>query len=149
MGGAAWLAWLAGSIGLTAVEAATADFTFLMLAGGALAGAGASFFGAGFAVSATVASVVGVALLVFARPFLRRRFRPVRAGDIGAPALLGRPAEVLEVVDAQGGRVKLHGETWSARSADDREYPVGAPVRVVRIDGATAVVSAAERVDPS
>jgi membrane protein implicated in regulation of membrane protease activity len=48
---------------------------------------------------------------------------------------------VLERVDGQGGRIKLAGEVWSARSLDsDAAYEPGAQVDVVEIDGATAVV---------
>jgi hypothetical protein len=40
-----------------------------------------------------------------------------------------------------GGRVKLSGEVWSARTAREGVvFPAGAELRVVRIDGATAVV---------
>ena len=41
-----------------------------------------------------------------------------------------------------GGRVKLAGETWSARTISDRIEP-GEEVVVDSIDGATAVVSRA------
>ncbi len=57
-------------------------------------------------------------------------------------ALVGREAEVLAEVSATGGQVKLGGEVWSARS-DQRgvTLEVGSHVHVLRIDGATAVVS--------
>lgn len=139
-----WVVWLAASVGLAAVEAATADFTFLMLAGGALAGAGSAAMGASFPVSAVIAVVVGLALVLFVRPALSQRFRPAHATDIGAAGLVGRSAQVLqEVTSDESGRVKLNGEIWSARSADERRYSAGETVQVVLIDGATAVVSAA------
>ncbi len=141
-----WLLWLAGGVGLAAVEAATADFTFLMFAGGALAGSVAALFGASFPIAAMVAVAVGLGLLVFVRPLLKRHFQPSRSNDIGASGLIGRSAHVLQPVTSRGGQVKLAGEVWSARSGDEREYAVGAEVRVVFVDGATAVVSAAPRV---
>lgn len=56
-------------------------------------------------------------------------------------ALKGRQALVLETVDASGGRVKLAGEVWSARSyAPDQVFEPGSQVDVIDIDGATAVV---------
>jgi membrane protein implicated in regulation of membrane protease activity len=48
---------------------------------------------------------------------------------------------VLEQVDGHGGRVKIGGEVWSARSFDtERVLEAGDTARVVRIDGATALV---------
>jgi len=60
---------------------------------------------------------------------------------LGHDALVGRQAVVLEEVSSEGGRVKLGGEVWSARSYDDDEViPVGARVDVFQIKGATALV---------
>ena len=47
---------------------------------------------------------------------------------------------MLSEVDAQDGRVRLNGGEWSARSYDQRRLPAGATVRVMKINGATAVV---------
>ena len=53
----------------------------------------------------------------------------------------GTRAVVLERVDDLGGRVKIGGEVWSARSFLDGEvYEPGARVEVAKIDGATALV---------
>ncbi|HTG42585.1 MAG TPA: NfeD family protein, partial [Methylomirabilota bacterium] len=51
----------------------------------------------------------------------------------GAEAIVRRPIEPL-------GSIYLAGEEWSARSADGRPLDRGAPVRVVRTDGLTAIV---------
>ncbi|NEB68370.1 NfeD family protein, partial [Streptomyces fulvissimus] len=59
----------------------------------------------------------------------------------GVDALKGRQAVVVERVDGSGGRIKLAGEIWSARSLDaDQSYEPGREVDVVEIEGATAVV---------
>ena len=48
---------------------------------------------------------------------------------------------MLERVDANGGRIKIKGEIWSARSLHaGRLLRAGPAVEVVEIDGATAVV---------
>src|SRR5919205_463886 len=60
----------------------------------------------------------------------------------GAAALVGAEGEVLVAVSRDGGRVKLAGEVWTARSATGGlPLEVGSQVQVVRIDGATAVVA--------
>ena len=44
-------------------------------------------------------------------------------------------------MDGRGGRVKIGGEEWSARSyTPDEEFDVGTEVEVVQIQGATALV---------
>ena len=55
-----------------------------------------------------------------------------------AAGLVGEEVRVLEAVDANGGRVRLQGEVWSATCSEP--LGVGAKARVVRIDGATAVI---------
>ena len=56
-------------------------------------------------------------------------------------ALVGAQAVVLERVDADGGRVKIGGEVWTARPFfDDQVIEPGKRVEVAKIQGATALV---------
>jgi len=137
-----WLGWLGLALVLGAVEAASVDFVFSMLAGGALAGSLASALGAPFAVQVIAAVVVAAALLSLVRPLAKRYFSvPEGHGGIGAGAHVGRTAQVLETVTEHDGRVKLGGETWSARTRPGAApYLPGQQVRVVAIEGATAIV---------
>ncbi|GAB3599196.1 NfeD family protein [Angustibacter peucedani] len=136
------LAWLALALVLGAVEVATLDLVFIMLAVGALGGAVAAGAGAPFVLQVVVAVVVAL-LLLGLRPLLVRR---LHAGDdtlTGTAALVGREARVLETVTETGGRVKIKGDVWTARTAVRAEsFLPGQPVRVVAIEGATAVVTA-------
>ena len=60
----------------------------------------------------------------------------------GTAALIGARATVLERVDADGGRVRIGGEEWSARSyLDGHVLEEGQRVDVIQIEGATALVS--------
>ena len=60
----------------------------------------------------------------------------------GVDALVGRKALVTRRVDVHGGRVRIGGEEWSARSYLDGEVlEEGATVDVVKIEGATALVT--------
>ena len=139
----AWLAWVGLALVLAAVEVASVAFVFVMLAGGSLAGAVAAAVGAPFPIQVMVAVVVAVALLLMVRPIVKARFMlPDGHGDIGAVAQVGRSATVLQTVTEHDGRVKLGGETWSARTAPDTAACLpGQEVRVVSIDGATAIVT--------
>ena len=59
-------------------------------------------------------------------------------GNGGARGLEGRRPQR---VDANGGRVRIGGEEWSARAyMDDQVLEPGARVEVVKIEGATALV---------
>jgi membrane protein implicated in regulation of membrane protease activity len=138
-----WLIWVGVALVLAAIEAATVDFVFVMLAGGALASAVAAAFGAPLALQIVIGVVVAVALLLAVRPWLKRRFNDNAAADtIGAVSLVGRQAWVLQTVTATDGRVKLAGETWSARLAEGAAPATpGQQVRVVSIQGATAIVA--------
>jgi membrane protein implicated in regulation of membrane protease activity len=138
-----WLAWVGLALVLGAVEAASVDFVFSMLAGGALAAAVAAALGASFTIQVIIACVVAAALLAMVRPLAKRYFAvPDGHGNIGTRAQLGRLALVLETVTEHDGRVKLGGETWSARTAPDAAPCLpGQEVRVVSIEGATAIVS--------
>jgi membrane protein implicated in regulation of membrane protease activity len=137
-----WLAWLGVALVLGAIEAATVDFVFVMLAAGALASAVAAGFGAPFALQIVVGVVVAVALLLGVRPWLKNKFNPGAGDTNGAAGLVGRTAWVLQTVTPNDGRVKLGGETWSARIAEGAtECTPGQQVRVVSINGATAIVS--------
>jgi membrane protein implicated in regulation of membrane protease activity len=139
----AWLVWLGLALVLAAVEAASVDFVFSMLAGGAAAAAIAAALGASVTVQVIIACVVAAALLAMVRPLAKRYFSvPEGHGGIGSRAQVGRLAQVLETVTEHDGRVKLGGETWSARTAPDAAACLpGQEVRVVSIEGATAIVS--------
>jgi len=59
----------------------------------------------------------------------------------GVAALVGRTARVTRAVDGHGGRIRLGADEWTARSQYGAEhFPVGATVRILQVDGATAVV---------
>ena len=86
--------------------------------------------------------VVSIALLALARPFLKGRIdKTTSYVPSNTDGLIGKTAYVTETVGERHGRIQFTGGEWSART-EGPELPVGAEVRVDRIDGATAVVSA-------
>jgi membrane protein implicated in regulation of membrane protease activity len=138
-----WLAWVGLALILGAIEVVSVSFVFVMLAGGALAGALLAAVGAPLAGQVVAAVGVAAALLLMVRPVIQRHFLvPEGAGGIGVVAQVGRSALVLQTVTEHDGRVKLGGETWSARTAPNSAACLpGQEVRVVSIEGATAIVS--------
>jgi len=76
------------------------------------------------------------------RPIARRHLKQPAHLRTGTKALIGERAVVLERVDGDAGQVKLAGEVWSARAFDDDDvFEQGARVEVLKIEGATALVS--------
>ncbi len=146
-----WLWWVAAALVLGVAEMLSLSLFLLMLAGGALAAAAASALGASPAVQFVLAPVVALLLVVGLRPWLLRHLRErVPLPETNAGALVGRGAVVVATVTDVGGRIKLNGEVWSARSATEgRTYAPGAEVTVERIDGATAIVHDQSPTTPS
>lgn len=136
-----WLAWVAVALALGAIEAATVDFVFLMLAGGALGGGVAAALGADFPVQVVVAVAAAGVLLGVVRPQAKKRFTNPHRTAMGTASYAGRTGLVLEAVTESSGRVRIGGETWTARALGGEEPEPGDEVQVLRIEGATAIVA--------
>ncbi|MBZ9644656.1 NfeD family protein [Streptomyces sp. NPDC059866] len=138
----AWLWWLIGAAGLGIGLVITAMPELGMLAVGAIAASvTAGIFGGDAVFQVVVFAVVSTALIAVVRPIANRHRAQRPQLATGVEALKGRQAVVLERVDGSGGRIKLAGEVWSARSLDaDCTFEAGQEVDVVDIEGATAIV---------
>ncbi|MHB9862755.1 NfeD family protein [Streptomyces sp. YIM S03343] len=136
-----WVWWLVGAVALGIPLVVTAMPEFGMFAVGAVAAAVTAGLGFGIVVQVLTFVIVSVALIAVVRPIAARHRTQGPGLATGIDALKGRQAVVLERVDGSGGRIKLAGEVWSARSLDtDRIYEAGQEVDVVDIEGATAIV---------
>lgn len=137
----AWLIWLIIAGGLAAGETVSGTFIFVMLSGGAVGGSITAAFGAPLLLQVIVSLVVALGLLWLVRPVAVRHMHPGPAAITGSDALVGRDAVVLSTVTRDGGRVRLNGAEWSARTTDAQQsLPAGTRVSVIAIEGATAVV---------
>jgi len=140
-----WPWWVAAGIALAIAELFTGDLFFLMIAVGSLAAALTSFLGGSIILAALVGGGTSLLLLFFVRPLALRMLRPIRETVTNTAALVGTSGLVIERVHSQNGRVKLGGEIWSARTTDTSvDLAPGTTVEVIRIDGATAIVSPKE-----
>ncbi|HEY0117444.1 MAG TPA: NfeD family protein [Cellulomonas sp.] len=141
----AWLWWLGAALVLAISEELSLGLVLLMLSGGALAGAIAAAFDAPVVVQTVIAVVVAVVLLAALRPWLLRHLRARHhLVETNVTALVGRRAMTVTEVAVDGGRVKIGGEVWTARSESGARIATDTPVRVARIDGAIAVVEPIE-----
>jgi membrane protein implicated in regulation of membrane protease activity len=137
-----FVAWVVAAVLLAIGEVLTPGLFFLGPVALAAAAAAIAALFAGGIVSVIVFNVASLLSLAVLRPIARSHIRMPALSRTGTDALVGRRAVVTRRVDAVGGRVRIGGEEWSARSYLDSEvYPEGATVDVVRIEGATALVA--------
>jgi membrane protein implicated in regulation of membrane protease activity len=137
-----WLGWAIAAAALAAGEAATATLVLGPLALAAAVAAIVAAAGAALVLQAAAFVVAAVAALGILRPIARSHLRLPSQMRTGSAALIGTSATVVEQVNRDGGRVKIGGEIWSARSYDqDEVIEPGDRVEVLKIEGATALVA--------
>jgi membrane protein implicated in regulation of membrane protease activity len=138
----AWVIWAIVAVAFAVGEIFTPGLFFLgPVALAALAACLTALLGAGGAVQLIVFIAGSLASLLVIRPIARSHLRVPSPLRTGTAALAGAKAIVLERVDADGGRVRIGGEVWSARAyMEGQVLEPGARVEVVEIQGATALV---------
>ncbi|AKF06268.1 NfeD family protein [Sandaracinus amylolyticus] len=98
--------------------------------------------GVSWGVVVPLAVVVAAAAIVLGVAVRRVRARP---SVTGVEAMLGEVGAAESAIDARGGAVRMHGETW--RAVSDVPLPVGTQVRVIAVRGLTLRVIAAEELE--
>jgi membrane protein implicated in regulation of membrane protease activity len=137
-----WVWWMIAAGVLAVGEIATLGFFLGPIAVAATLTAIVALIGAPLAVQWLVFIAASLGTLVVLRPIARRHLRTPPRIRTGTAALVGGRAVVLERVDANGGQVRIGGETWTARAFDeDDTFEPGARVEVMKIEGATALVA--------
>ncbi len=137
----AWVIWAILAVLLALGELVTPGLFFLgPVALATLPALLVSFFAPAW-VQVLVFIAGTIASLAILRPIARSHLRMPALTRTGTAALIGARATVLERVDADGGRVRIGGEEWSARAyMNDQVLEPGARVEVAKIEGATALV---------
>jgi membrane protein implicated in regulation of membrane protease activity len=138
----AWLIWAIVAAALAVGEIFTTGLFFLGPVAIAAVIAGVlALIGLGAAVQLLAFVVASIASVAVLRPLARSHLRVPPMLRTGTAALVGSKALVLERVDVNGGRIRIGGEEWSARSfMEDQVLEPGERVEVVKIEGATALV---------
>jgi membrane protein implicated in regulation of membrane protease activity len=137
-----WVIWMIAAGALAIGEIVTLSFFLGPIAVAAVVASVVALAGGGVAIQLVVFILASAASLLVLRPVARRHLRTPGQLRTGTAALVGEQAVVLQRVDRDGGQVKLAGEIWTARTFDEDEVlEEGARVRVMQIEGATALVS--------
>jgi membrane protein implicated in regulation of membrane protease activity len=139
---AAWLLWLIAAGLFAAGEVASLDLVLLMFAGGALGGVAVAALGGAVFLQMIAFIVVSGVLLALVRPIATKHLTQNTPLQLdGVNTVIGRIARVTQAVDAHSGRIKLGADEWSARTQHTGEaFAIGETVRILEVDGATAVV---------
>ena len=137
-----WVIWVIVAVGLALGELATPGLFFAgPVALAAIPAALVAVLGGPAWLQVLVFIIGSLGSLAVLRPIARAHLRMPALARTGTAALIGAKALVLERVDANGGRVRIGGEVWSARAyMEDQVLEPGMRVEVARIEGATALV---------
>ncbi|THA51362.1 NfeD family protein [Streptomyces sp. A1136] len=135
-----WLIWLIAAAVLAVAEVFSLTAALGLLAGAAALTAACAALGLAVPLQFVVFTLVATLSLWFVRPLAVRHLQP--PGErFGVEALVGRAAYVVSEVSAQGGRVRIGGEEWTARAYDETlVIAPGTTVDVMEISGSTALV---------
>lgn len=137
-----WVLWLIAAGLFAAGEIVSLDLVLLMFAGGALGGLAVALIGGATALQLIAFIAVSGLLLAVVRPIAKRHLverTPLQLD--GVDSVIGRTAKVTREIDISGGRIRMGADEWSARTQHSGEtFAVGSRVRILEVDGATAVV---------
>lgn len=135
--------WLLLMVAFLLTEAATVAMVSLWFAAGSLAAMVASLFGAPIWLQVALFLAVAAVLLASLRPLVRKHFTP-KLSRTNVDAIVDSQGYVTSDIDnvAATGTVKLGAMEWTARSADGSPIPKGTLVKVEKIEGVKAFVTA-------
>lgn len=138
----AWIGWIVLIAVFLVVEMLSLDFTFLMLSFGGAVGLVSDLLGLPVWLQVIIAAAAAALFILFLRPpLLRRLHRGEDPTKSNVEALVDLRGLALQDITQVSGQVKLsNGDTWTARTLTAVSIPQGAPVAVISINGATAVV---------
>ena len=140
--GNTYIFWLVAMIVLLIVEGMVPGLVSIWFALGALAAMISSFFHAPFWLQLVWFAVVSLAALCITRPLVKK-YVNAKIQPTNADALIGKECIVTKCIDniAGEGAVKISGQVWTARSADDSvKIEQGQIVRVKEIQGVKLIV---------
>lgn len=137
-------AWLALLILFGVGEAVTVGLTSIWFAVGALGALLCALAGGQLWLQLTIFLVLSALALALVRPLARRFLTPGYSAT-NADRVIGADAVVTQEINnlLGQGQVKIAGQEWTARSEDEQIIPVGAEVKVLRIEGVKVFVQPA------
>jgi len=142
LGDHGWALWLSLAFLLAVAEVLSLDLVLIMLAVGALAGAGVAVVAPDlWWLQILVAAGVSAGTLALLRPSLLAKVRTMPGYRSATSNMVGSSGRATSMIDQNGGEIKVDGQSWSARPfSADVVIEQGTEIEVYEIDGAIAVV---------
>ena len=137
-----WQFWLIIAGAFVILEIATMGFLVFWFALGALAALVVSLITDSILIQAIVFLVVSTLLLFATKPLVNKIMPKdsfVKTNSYSIEGKVGRVTIDIEPVEGKG-QVKVGGESWSAKSADDTYIPKDTEVIVEKIEGVKVIV---------
>ena len=140
-----WVLWIILAVIFIIIEGITLGLTTLWCSVGSLAAALCAYLGASLGIQIAVMVVVSVICflicLKWIKPQMDKRMNN-QSNATNADRVIGETAIVTKTIDTIDGvgLVKVKGQDWSAKSADDSVIKEGAKVKVLSIEGVKLVV---------
>ncbi len=136
------LFWLILLIVFAVAEAVTTTLISIWFAAGALVALILSIFNVSVYIQVGAFILIALILLLATRPFAKKYLDP-KITKTNYDRIIGEVALVEEEINnLEGtGKVKVKGNTWTARSCDDSIIPIDSTVEIKRIEGVKVFVS--------
>ena len=130
-----WQVWLVVSGICFIVEIITVGFLFFWFGIGALIAMIFSLFTSKIFIQSTI-------LLFLTKPFVKKFLNKDSQTITGTFSIIGQTAIVTKEINTAmaQGQVRVNGEIWSAKTANNEIIPVGTNVKVLGISGVKVVV---------
>lgn len=137
-----WQLWLIIAGTFLIIEIATVGFLVFWFAVGALVAMIVSFFIDSVLIQTAIFLVVSTLLLFATKPLVNKILPKdsfVKTNSYSIEGKVGKVTIDIEPVEGKG-QIKVCGEAWSAKSADDTYIPKDTEVVIEKIEGVKAIV---------
>ncbi len=137
-----WQIWLIIAGACIIIEMLTVGFLVFWFAIGALIAMIFSFFVDSIILQFSVFLICSTILLFATKPFVERFQKSTPDYKTNSSSIEGESGIVTKEIDSNKGtgQIKVHTETWSAKSLDGSNISVGTNITVEKIEGVKAIV---------
>ena len=137
-----WIFWLIAAGVFFIIEMATIGFLVFWLGIGALLAMVTSFLTDSILIQVIVFVITSILLLIFTRPLVNKFVKVPKEVKTNAYSIIGKKGIVISAINniEGSGQIKIDGEVWSAKSANDDNIAKDTEVEIIEIDGVKAVV---------
>lgn len=137
-----WVIWLIVAGIFFIGEIATTGFLIFWLGVGAILAMLVSFITDNIIIQIAVFVITSIVLILLTKPLVKKFVDNKKTVVTNSYSLIGQKALVTEDIDSvkSKGQVKVNGEVWSAKSAEDELIPKGTEVEIAEITGVKLVV---------